>query len=86
MLIVLYAGYNSNPWSPLSFVKTGLGGTEQCIMSLADNLLAKNEVYVVGSVVEGDYKDFKIVDPNEKITNFVKYRTTENFKKEIITQ
>ena len=83
MLIVLYAGYNSNPWSPLSFVKTGLGGTEQCIMSLADNLLARNEVYVVGSVVEGDYKDFKIVDPNEKITNFVKYRTTENFKKEI---
>ena len=83
MLIVLYSGYNLNPWSPLSFVKTGLGGTEQCIMSLADNLLAKNEIYVVGSVVEGDYKDFKIVDPNEKITNFVKYRTTENFKKEI---
>jgi len=67
MLIVLYAGYNSTPWNPQSFLTTGLGGTEQCIMSLADNLLAKNEVYVVGSVIEGDYKDFKIVDPNEKI-------------------
>jgi len=55
MLIVFYAGYNSKPWSPLSFLETGLGGTEQCIMSLANNLLLEtNEIYVVGNVVEGN--------------------------------
>jgi glycosyltransferase involved in cell wall biosynthesis len=84
MLIVLYAGYSPKPWYPLTFLETGLGGTEQCIMSLANNLLSgTNEVYVVGDVIEGDYNSIHFLDPNEKVTNFVKYRTTENFKKEI---
>ena len=62
MLIVLYAGYNPKPWSPLSFLDTGLGGTEQCIMSLANNLLlGTNEVYVVGDVVEGNYNNIHLV-------------------------
>ena len=84
MLIVLYAGYSPEPWDPFSFIKTGLGGTEQCIMSLANHLLNdKNEIYVVGNLIEGDYNSIHFLDPNEKVTNFVKYRTTENFKKEI---
>ena len=84
MLIVLYSGYNSTPWNPLSFVKTGLGGTEQCIMSLANNLLlGTNEIYVVGNVIEGDYNNAHLVDSKEKVKNFVKYRSIESFKTEI---
>jgi glycosyltransferase involved in cell wall biosynthesis len=84
MLIVLYSGYNSNPWNPLSFLDTGLGGTEQCIMSLANNLLlGTNEVYVVGDVVEGNYNNIHLVDPEEKVKNFVKYRSIKSFKTEI---
>jgi len=84
MLIVFYAGYNSKPWSPLSFLETGLGGTEQCIMSLANNLLLEtNEIYVVGNVVEGNYNNIHLIDPEEKVKNFVKYRSIESFKTEI---
>jgi len=84
MLIVLYAGYNPKPWNPSSFLETGLGGTEQCIMSLANNLLlGANEIYVVGDVIEGDYNNAHLVDPEEKVTNFVKYRSIKAFKTEI---
>ena len=83
MIIVFYTGYSTKPWSPLTFFETGLGGTEQCIMSLANSLLKNNEVYVVGNVDECDYNHILSINPEEKVTNFVKYRTTENFKKEI---
>ena len=84
MIIVLYAGYSSKPWNMLSFLETGLGGTEQCIMSLANHLLNdKNEIYVVGNVIEGNYNSLQFLDSKITPTNFVKYRTTENFKKEI---
>ena len=84
MLIVLYSGYNSTPWNPLSFVKTGLGGTEQCIMSLANNLLlGTNEIYVVGNVIEGDYNNAHLVDSKEKDKNSIPV-DTKNSKKEFL--
>jgi len=82
MKIVLYTGYQANAWSPDSFYDTGLGGTEQSVYSLALTLSQlAYDVYVVGEVIEGDFghPDIPITTPQHK----VKYRTTENFKKEI---
>ena len=82
MKIVLYTGYHPTPWNPESYITTGLGGTEQALFSLAYQLVSKgNEVYVVGNVIEGDYSHPSI--PSSKKQVEVKYRTTENFKKEI---
>jgi len=76
MRIVLYTGYHNKPWSPNTFQEHGLGGTEQCVMFLAFQMAQWTgyEIYVVGGVEEGDFT---------KSQNIVKYRTTENFKKEI---
>ena len=84
MTIVFYTGYTPTPWNLLSFYETGLGGTEQCIMSLAEELSASgHNVFVVGSVIEGDFTYANIKNPDAPHDNPVKYRTTENFKKEI---
>ena len=87
MVIVLYTGYHSKPWNPLFYNETGLGGTEQALMSLAIEFAKKKyDVYVVGSVIEGDYtnpSNSLINESNKKLQNFVKYRTTESFKIEI---
>ena len=84
MVIVLYTGYHSKPWNPLFYNETGLGGTEQALMSLAIEFAKKKyDVYVVGSVIEGDYtnpSNSLINESNKKLQNFVKYRTTESFK------
>ena len=67
MKIALYTGQHLNPWNP----DTNLGNTEQCILYLAKYLafFEKNEVWVVGDVIEGNY-------------DLVKYRTIETFKQE----
>ena len=72
MKIVLYTGYQSTRWNPDTQHKIGLGGTEQCVLYLAYHLAAHpgNQVWVVGDVIEGDFDN-------------VKYRSTENFKKEV---
>ena len=82
MKIVLYTGYHPQPWNPESYITTGLGGTEQALFSLAYQLVSKgNDVYVVGNVIEGDYGHPSISSSEKQVE--VKYRTTENFKKEI---
>lgn len=80
MKIVIYTGYQSNPFSPNDLQKIGLGGTEQAIIFLAQALVRihKHEVYVVGGVIEDDYPAY-----NHELNGIVKYRTTETFKKEI---
>jgi len=84
MTIVFYTGYTSNPWNLLSFYTTGLGGTEQCVMSLAEELSVKgHNVYVVGNVTEGDFDYSTLKDITKVSDNPVKYRITENFKAEI---
>ena len=72
MKIVLYTGYQSTRWNPDTQHKIGLGGTEQCVLYLAYHLASHlgNQVWVVGDVIEGDFDN-------------VKYRSTENFKKEV---
>jgi len=72
MKIVLYTGYQSTHWNPDTQYKIGLGGTEQCVLYLAYHLAAYpgNEVWVVGDVIDGDFDK-------------VKYRSLENFKKEV---
>ena len=72
MKIVLYTGYQSTRWNPNTLDNIGLGGTEQCVLYLAYHLAAYpgNQVWVVGDVIEGDFDN-------------VKYRSTENFKKEV---
>jgi len=72
MKIVVYAGYQSYPFNPDTLNKTGLGGTEQCVLYLAKSLasIKTNEVYVVGGVIPGNYDD-------------VRYRTTQQFKEEV---
>ena len=80
MLIVLYTGYHSKHWNPESYLTTGLGGTEQALFSLAYQLAIKgSEIYVVGEIIEGDY-GYPIVKTDKYK---VKYRSIENFKKEI---
>ena len=82
MKIVLYTGYQSTHWNPDTFLTTGLGGTEQSVLSLAFSLINLGyEVYVVGDVIEGDYKNPKLKDKTNQL--LAKFRTTENFKKEI---
>jgi len=72
MKIVLYTGYQSKPFNPNTLKETGLGGTEQSVIFLAEHLSLynNNEVYVVGDVISGNYDK-------------VKYRTTQEFKQEI---
>ena len=77
MRIVLYTGYQSLHWNPNTIYETGLGGTEQCVLFLAEEFAKLNhQVYVVGDVIEGDY-------PIKFTKNKVKYRTLSNFKSEI---
>ena len=60
MKIVLYTGYQSKHWNTETFLKSGLGGTEQSVLSLAFSLINLGyEVYVVGDVIEGDYQNPK---------------------------
>jgi len=72
MKIALYTGYQETPWNPHTLETIGLGGTEQSVLCLAKYLafFNKNEVWVVGDVIEGDY-------------DLVKYRSIENFKQEV---
>lgn len=72
MKIVLYTGYQSTPWNPTFLDKTGLGGTEQCVLYLSRHLasISSNQIWVVGDVIEGDFDG-------------IKYRTTQNFKNEV---
>ena len=82
MKIVLYTGYQSKHWNTETFLKSGLGGTEQSVLSLAFSLINLGyEVYVVGDVIEGDYQNPKF----KKIENqdSAKFRSIETFKKEI---
>jgi len=71
MRIVLYTGYQNNPWNPDTLNKTGLAGTEQSVLYLAKSFaFFKHKVWVVGKVISGDYDG-------------VMYRTTEEFKQEV---
>ena len=72
MKIALYTGYHPIPWNPISLSKGDLGGDKQCVIHLAKYLafFERNEVWVVGDVIEGTY-------------DLVKYCTLENFKQEV---
>ena len=72
MKIVLYTGYQETPWNSTSLAKTGLGGTEQCVLYLSRHLASYpgNQVWVVGDVIEGD-------------CDGIKYRKTQTFKNEV---
>jgi glycosyltransferase involved in cell wall biosynthesis/GR25 family glycosyltransferase involved in LPS biosynthesis len=73
MKVVIYTGYQKYPYNPETINKTGLGGTEQCVVYLAKylKLLQPNsQFWVVGDVIEGEYDG-------------VSYRTTERFKQEV---
>ena len=73
MKIVIYTGYQSNRYNPETINKTGLGGTEQCVVYLAKYLKQiqqHTQIWVVGDVIEGEYDG-------------VSYRTTERFKQEV---
>ena len=60
MIIVIYAGYQSEPLNPSLINTTGLGGTEQCIINLAQQFaLDEHSVYVTGQVENGDYQNVK---------------------------
>ena len=73
MKLVIYTGYQSSPYSPETLNKTGLGGTEQCVVNLAKTLKQQNpnwDIWVVGDVVYGNYEG-------------VMYRPTRYFKNEV---
>ena len=73
MKLVIYTGYQSSPYSPDTLNKTGLGGTEQCVVNLAKTLKHQNpnwDIWVVGGVIYGDYDG-------------VMYRPTQDFKNEV---
>lgn len=73
MIIVIYAGYQSTPLCPNLLDKTGLGGTEQCIIHLANQFAQDNHtVYVTGEVENGDFKNVKyrnLSSLNNDLTN-----------------
>lgn len=66
MVIVLYAGYQSVKLSPNLINSTGLGGTEQCIIYLA-NEFAKDghSVFVTGEVENEIYENVKYIELNK---------------------
>lgn len=60
MVIVIYAGYQASPLDPKLLSTTGLGGTEQCIIYLAEQLANLGyEVIVTGEVVSKNYSGVK---------------------------
>jgi len=63
MIIVIYAGYQPTPLTPNLISTTGLGGTEQCIIQLANQFAQDDHsVYVTGEVENGDFKNVKYRD------------------------
>ena len=70
MIIVFYAGYQKTPLHPNLLKTTGLGGTEQCIVHLADALSHEHTVYVTGGVKNINHRK-------------VKYRCETQLKKEL---
>ena len=66
MIIVIYAGYQSVPLNPNSLDTTGLGGTEQCIIYLANQFALDNHsVYVTGEVESINYLNVKYRNLND---------------------
>ena len=72
MKILFYVGYFKNKWNANSIHKTGVGGSEQCVLYLAKQLATKYDVYVVGDVIEDviDNVEYKsIVNANKDLKN-----------------
>lgn len=72
MNIVFHVGYSKSDWSPKSIDLTGLGGTEQCVMYLAQELSFLHNVYVVGDVENGNYGSVEYINMNHGMYNDVK--------------
>lgn len=67
MIFVFHVGYYKKPWNFLDITKNVLGGSEKSIVLLTESLAVENEVYVVGSVVEGNSQSGVCYIPTNKI-------------------
>ena len=55
-------GYSKEDWGPTSMQKTGLGGTEQSVVYLSQQLAKDHKVYVTGDVIPGDFQNVEYVN------------------------
>ena len=72
MNIVFHVGYSKHNWSPRTLENTGLGGTEQCVVFLAQELSKLHNVYVVGDVHNGNYGSVEYINTNHEFYNDIK--------------
>lgn len=55
-------GYSKEDWGPQSIQTQGLGGTEQSVIYLAEQMAKKNTVYVSGDVTPGKFQGVTYVN------------------------
>lgn len=73
MNIVFHVGYYAKPWSPYDIDKYGLGGTEQCVVNIAEQLSKSvYNVYVTGEVVSCKRGSVEYVSMHDERYNEVK--------------
>ena len=71
MKIMLWCGYQNPRWNKATWLEKGLGGSEYCVLKLAENLSELgHDVTISGDVIEGTFKGVKYVHYD----NFNKYQ------------
>lgn len=72
MNIVFHVGYSAEPWCPLDVDKYGLGGTEQCVINIAEQLSSFHNIYVTGEVRPGIFNNVNYINMHEDEMQHVK--------------
>ena len=71
MNIMLWCGYQNPHWNKQTWLAKGIGGSEYCVLKLAENLAKLgHNVTVSGDVVEGTYSGVNYIHHN----NLIRYR------------
>jgi glycosyltransferase involved in cell wall biosynthesis len=71
MKILIWSGYHKTKWDKNTWVENGIGGSEYCVIKLAEYLNSKNhDVTVSGTVEEGNFQGVKYIH----YYNFNKYQ------------
>lgn len=69
MIFVFHVGYYKKPWNFLDIKKNLLGGSEKSVVLITESLALENQVYVVGSVVQGNSQNGVRYIPTNKISD-----------------
>ena len=73
MNIVFHVGYSAEAWDATALNKYGLGGTEQCVVNIAEQLsLLHYNVFVTGEVISGKHNNVEYINMYEASYDTIK--------------